>query len=72
MNRHLKIAYRMPTGQVSDGIAGEKNDNSCLASHLTQLVESVLLIGRQPVFEKVNKVGHSVLLLVPRQNDSNA
>ncbi len=63
MNCHFKIANGMAAGQVPDGVAGEKKDDSGLARHLAQLVEGMPLIGRQPVFKKVNVVGHSVLLL---------
>ena len=58
MDRNFKIAHRMAAGQVAHRVAGEEQDRSGFSRCLPQLAQSVSLIGRQPVFQKVDVVGH--------------
>src|ERR1035438_10380089 len=60
MNRHFKFAHSMAAGQIAYRIPGQEQDHSSFSRCRAQLAKSVLLVGRQPVFQKINVVWHSV------------
>ena len=59
MHRNLKVAYRVAAGQVAHRISGQKENGFSLASRFAQLSQSILLVGRQPVFQKIDVIRHS-------------
>jgi hypothetical protein len=63
MNCNFKIAHGVAASQIADRVAGEKQDHLRLAGSLAQLPQGMLLIGREPVFQKVNVIGHVFFLL---------
>jgi hypothetical protein len=70
MHRYFKFPHSMAAGQVTNGIAGQEKDHSGFMSRFAQLAQRVLLVRRQPVFQKIDVVGHCVpcfqrLLLLP-------
>ena len=60
VNCHFDVANRVAAGQVADCIPGEKQNHLGLAGRLAQMPQGALLIGREPVFQKVDIVRHSV------------
>ena len=60
MDRNLQIADGVTTGQVADGVAGQEEDRSGFTGCLAQLTQCVLLVGREPLFQEIDVVGHSV------------
>ena len=49
----------MAAGQVADGIAGQEKEHSGFTGCIAHPVQCVLLVGRQPVIQKVDVIGHS-------------
>ena len=60
VHRYFKFANGMATGEVANGVPGQKQDGAGVARHLSQLGEGVALIGREPVFQQVDIVGHAL------------
>src|ERR1035438_5874963 len=60
MNRNFKTADSLAAGQFTDSVACQKENGSSFASCLAQVAQGALLVGRQPVFQKIDVVGHSV------------
>jgi hypothetical protein len=58
MNRHFNISYSVAAGKVADGIAGEKQNHFGFAGCVAQVAQRALLVCRQPVFQKVDVIGH--------------
>jgi hypothetical protein len=67
MNRDFKVADGMAAGEIADGIAGEKEEHAGFDGSFTKQAQSVTLVGRKPVFQKVDVVGHSMSLLPRRR-----
>ena len=65
VNCYFKIARCMAAGQIAHRIAGQEKNHSRLAGSFAQLPQRVLLVRREPVFQKVNVVWHSSLCLPP-------
>ncbi len=60
VDRNLKFANRMAAGEVADGVSGQKEDSAGIAGDSAQLRERVALVGRKPVFQQVDVVGHAL------------
>jgi hypothetical protein len=60
MHRNLELAHRVAAGQIAYGVAGKEEDQSSFTGGIAHLVQSVLLVGRQPVFQEIDVIGHSV------------
>ena len=60
MNSNLDVAHRVTAGQVADGVPGQEQDHFGLAGGVAQVAQGASLIGRKPVFQKVDVVRHSV------------
>src|SRR5215472_1267513 len=62
MDGDFDVADGMTAGKVPDGIPGKEQDHFRLAGSFAEVPEGTLLIGREPIFQKVDVVRHSLVL----------
>ena len=60
VDSHFNVANCMPGGEIADSVTGEKQNHFGFAGCLSQVPQGAPLIGRKPVFQKVDIVRHSV------------
>ena len=60
MHRNFKLADGVAAGEVAYRIPGKKENGSRHRVQLPQLRKGIALVGREPVFQQVNVVGHAL------------